>query len=185
MTPLVARSNETVRMSSYLSERTIQPGTDNTGIPSENDLCQCLRKILLQDEWVVTEQPDDLLHIFGRYGLRPDAKIENTRTHKVLYLEVKYQGPRGNAEERAGKLFTHHFVEWCKTVTRMPYHAYAIIFTGNLATDRRYVEKFKFFYDEDEYLCWDGNANTLETFIRHIIEQDAMDALEDTDDNAT
>lgn len=134
--------------------------------------------MLPADDWEVTLQPDELLHVFGTYGLRPDAKIRNRHTDKVFYFETKFQGPRGNAEERAAKLFTRRFVEFFKVVTGMPYHAYAVVFMGNLATDKRYTNKFPYLYYSDEYCCWQGKSNiyTLQDFVwNRVIRKNRME----------
>lgn len=118
-------------MSDSLSARKTHLGTRNTGITTEDILYTSLCKVLNKREWEVQKQPLELIHIFdGEYGLKPDASIRNLRTGKVMYFEAKYQGNQGDADERAGKLFTHHFVDWLKTITGMDYHAYRLIFTG-------------------------------------------------------
>lgn len=110
-------------MSAVLSSRAVQPGTINTGRPHELDAfmamadalgIDCLNgnmPVLENAIWQVTYQPSELRHCFGRYGLMPDIRLLNKQTSRLMYFEVKFQGKHGNAEERAGKLFTHHFVD--------------------------------------------------------------------------
>lgn len=130
------------KMSDALSNRTIQPGTTNTGTDSETSLYAELIKFLPEDHWEVCDHPQELTKIFGTYGIVPDASIRNKKTGRIMYFETKYQGPKGNAEERAGKLFTHHFVNYLKSITGMPYHAYRLIMTGSLATDKSSLLRF-------------------------------------------
>lgn len=172
---------EATPQSRTLSQRTAQLGTINTGKPAEQELYEALKSILDEDDYEIISQPKDLLHIFGTYGLKPDIKIRNKHTGKIFYLETKYQGPRVNAEERATKLFTHRFVEFFSVVTGMPYHAYAIIFMGNLATDTRYTSKFPYFYDKNEYCCWKGldDIYTLQDFIKNqVIKYNHIDCTD-------
>jgi hypothetical protein len=164
-------------MSSVLSSRAVQPGTINTGRPHELDVfiamadaldidCHCANTHVLENAiWQVTYQPSELRHCFGKYGLMPDIRLLNKQTNRVMYFEVKFQGHHGNAEERAGKLFTHHFVDWFMGKTGMPYHAYRLIFTGALATDAKYTDKFQYLYDSDEYLCWDGSTSQMREYL--------------------
>lgn len=55
--------------------------------------------------------------------------------------------------------------------TGMPYHAYRLIFTGALATDARYTDKFQYLYDADEYLCWDRSTPQMRKYLDMLRER--------------
>lgn len=75
------------KMSDALSNRTIQPGTTNTGTDSETSLYAELIKFLPEDHWEVCDHPQELTKIFGTYGIVPDASIENI-TVIICWLKV-------------------------------------------------------------------------------------------------
>lgn len=159
--------------SKKLSERAKQPGHDRTFRESEENFVSALRKILDPQEWEVVDHPRDLARIFGdRFGVVPEASITYRPNGRVVYFEVKKQGPSGNADERACK---HHTVEFYKTlhsVTGYDYHPFVTIMCQNLATDERYTLKHPYFFEEDHYLLWvDYDLDILADFLARISDK--------------
>jgi hypothetical protein len=153
-----------------LSERTRQPGHDQTFVESEEKFITVAKKFLPSTKYGVTDHPDDLRHIFidsaGSLGIVPEASITNLRTGRKFFVEVKKQGPQGNADERACK---HHTIAFAKCLNNKygySYHPFVTIFCANLATDRRYTLKAQYFFEPDNYLLWrDYDEDLIATFL--------------------
>lgn len=159
--------------SEKLSARVKQPGHDRTFEASEANFVDALR-IILPDgaAYRIDPKPRDLSKILGgRYGVVPEASIEYIPTGHKMYFEVKKQGARGNAEERACK---HHTVQFYKTLrehTGYSYHAYATIMCESLATDDRYTLKHPYFFERHHYFEWiDYKIDPLRVYIEGIVE---------------
>ena len=108
-------------------------------------------------------------------GLQPEEEILHTPSGRRLFFEVKNQGPRGNAEERAFRHHTLPFEQRLRAIYGIDYHPYFTIFTGNLATDDRYILKFRHHIDRDHYFLWkDYNSaegqDEMERFLERIIK---------------
>jgi len=169
--------------SARLSARQRQPGHDRTFLRSERNFVDALRAILPEDRYEVTPNPRDLLRIFASeeglrdLGIDPEASIRSRQTGRVMYFEVKKQGPAGNAYERA---FKHHTVQFYKTLqlfTGMPYHAYCTVFCENLATDPGYTTKIKYLVEPGHYFLWVGyDLDALAGFIINEICMKFLDA---------
>ncbi len=144
--------------SNKLSKRKKQPGHDRTFITSEVNFITVANKILDPSEYLVTDKPDDLRHIFtdseGGMGIVPEASITNLGTGRKFFVEVKKQGPRGNADERACKHHTVTFSKFLKQKYGYSFHPFVTIFCANLATDRRYTLKAPYFFEPDNYFLW-------------------------------
>jgi len=99
-------------------------------------------------------------------GILPEASIRNRTTGNVMYFEVKKQGPRGNAEERACKHHTVQFYKTLKAFTGRSYHAYCTIFCESLAVQPRYTQKISYLIEPGHYFLWiDYNPDLLRRFI--------------------
>lgn len=156
-----------------LSARLRQPGHDRTFTTSETNFVVALKLILPEERYEITDHPRDLLRLFGlgagrELGIRPEASVRDLSTGRVMYFEVKKQGDAGNAEERAFKHHTVQFYKTLQTVTQMPYHAYCTIFCESLATNPRYITKFKFLIEPGHYFLWAGYE--LEPLRRFILD---------------
>lgn len=159
--------------SAKLSARTRQPGHDRTFRESETTFIAALGELLDPAVWKVDDHPRDLARMIdGRYGVIPEASIRHRETGRVFYFEVKKQGPSGNAEERACK---HHTIEFYRRLaahTGMPYHCFATIMCGNLASDPRYTVKHPYFFEADNYFCWQGyDLDSLADYLDMLIER--------------
>ena len=146
--------------SKRLSKRKKQPGHDRTFEAREARVSACLRELLNPEEFQVEDKPRDLAGLFPRigggrpYGVVPEASIISVRSGRKLFFEVKKQGLRGNADERACK---HHTVEFYATLhARFGYdfHPFFTVFCEHLATDKRYLSKHPYFFASDQYFCW-------------------------------
>lgn len=153
-----------------LSERLKQPGHDRTFLKSERDFVKAA-KLILEPAFVVTPNPPDLKRIFHSdaresLGINPEASIMSPRTKRLFFVEVKKQGPAGNAEERAAK---HHTVQFYNTLANTygyKYHPYVTVFCDSLATMSRYTTKFPYLYEPNQYFLWvDYDVTRLRTFL--------------------
>jgi hypothetical protein len=149
--------------SERLSARLKQPGHDRTFETSEANFIQAARNCLDPNKYEVVASPSDLVRIFeqldgGRaLGVQPEAAIISKANGRRFFVEVKKQGDRGNAEERACK---HHTVQFYKTPAALypgyGFHPYVTVFCESLATNPRYTSKFKYLYEPDHYFLWKG-----------------------------
>jgi hypothetical protein len=143
-----------------LSRRAIQPGNIRTFIKSEDAFHAVASRFDGGDGLRVVRNPDRLKRFYRdegedhNLGLRPEEEIFHVPTGRPLFFEVKNQGPRGNAEERAYRHHTEVFSRRLKDCFGLDYHPYFTIFTGNLATDPRYTLKFRFHILSTHYFLW-------------------------------
>lgn len=156
--------------SERLSQRSRQPGHDRTFRTSEQNFVRALGEILDPMEWLVVDHPRDLARMFaGRYGVVPEASITYKPTGRVMYFEVKKQGPAGNADERAAKHHTVQFYKELHAVTGLDYHPFVTVMCESLATLERYTIKHPYFFEPDHYFCWvDYDLDQLADFVSHI-----------------
>lgn len=147
--------------SQRLSERLIQPGHDQSYKESERNFIEVARRCLDPSTYTIEENPRDLLKLFPPsliherpLGVQPEAKIENIQSRRCLFVEVKKQGDRGNAEERACK---HHTVQFYRTLNKRygyDYHPFITIMCEALATNPRYTRKSPYFFEPLQYFNW-------------------------------
>jgi hypothetical protein len=96
--------------SAKLSARAKQPGHDQTFRVSEANFVLAAQRCLDPNVYDVVPRPKDLGALFpsngkGRdWGVQPEAAIVRRDNGRRFFVEVKKQGPIGNAEERACKL---------------------------------------------------------------------------------
>lgn len=144
--------------SKKLSERLRQPGHDQTFRTSETNFLKAARACLSGD-YDVIDKPRELSRCFSEeaetaLGLQPEAAIVSKKTQRRFFVEVKKQGDRGNAEERALK---HHTVEFYKLMNRLygyDYHPYVTIWCESLANLERYTRKANYLFEKDQYFLW-------------------------------
>ena len=158
--------------SEKLSNRAKQPGHDQTFRVSEANFVERARECLDPSLYEVQPNPLDLKFCFasredGRLGLDPEASITSKVTGRKFFVEVKKQGPRGNAEERACKHHTVQFYKLMKEKYGYDYHPYVTICCENLAVDRRYTAKFAHLFEPDNYFLWkDYDRDLLCSYLR-------------------
>jgi hypothetical protein len=153
--------------SEKLSARAKQPGHDQTFRASETHFIDAARTILDHDRYEVVNQPRELRDLFGpRSGVQPEAAIISKETGRRFFVEVKKQGDRGNAEERACK---HHTVQFYKCLHERfgySYHPYVTILCEALAVNPRYTEKAVHYFEPGHYVLWvDYNPRILADFL--------------------
>jgi len=157
--------------SARLSARSRQPGHDQTFRESESNFIEAAQSILPSNTYRVVDHPADLRSIFtdrdGSLGVVPEASIENIKTGRKFFVEVKKQGPAGNAEERA---FKHHTVQFYKVLHEIygyDFHPFVTVWCENLATDRKYVLKAGYLFEPDNYFLWRNyDIGLLRTYLR-------------------
>jgi hypothetical protein len=165
--------------SDRLSRRAKQPGHDRTFVTSETNFADAARRCLDPELYEVQGHPRDLVGIFPAslagerdLGVVPEASVTSKRTGRKLFIEVKKQGPRGNAEERACK---HHTVQFYKTlhaIYNYDYHPLVTIFCESLATDPRYTRKAQFLFEKNQYFNWvEYDLDSLCEFLRGRCEE--------------
>lgn len=144
-----------------LRNRATQPGDVHTWRPSETASVAAMQ-LLLGARYDVEFKPKDLRDFYHdgsdgetALGIEPEAKITDTVTGRYIYVEVKRQGPQGNAEERAYKHHSSVFEERLQERTRLPYHAFVTVFCEELASMRRYTAKYPSHIRGGWYLCWE------------------------------
>lgn len=125
-----------------LSGRFRQPGDDKSFVRSEVGFARAARAILPAN-YEVVEKPRDLADLFGAYGVVPEAKITSRDTGRFVFVEVKKQGERGNAEERAYKHYAPGFYRLLAERYGFGYHPFVTVFCEHLAADPRYTEKIR------------------------------------------
>lgn len=157
--------------SKKLSARTKQPGHDVTYRKSEMEFIRVAKHTLDPGKYKVVDHPRDLDDIFtdeeGSLGVVPEAAIINIKNGKRIFVEVKKQGPKGNAEERAYKHHTVEFYRLLKTAFGYDYHPFITVFCENLATDRKYTLKIKNLIEKDNYVLWVSyDQNLLGRFLQ-------------------
>lgn len=153
--------------SEKLSARLKQPGDDRTFLTSEKNFISAATACLDPDTYDVVANPKELLRIFDRVGggrglgVDPEAAVISKGTGRRFFVEVKKQGPGGNAYERA---FKHHTVQFYKTLKAIygyDYHPFITVFCENLATDDHYTTKFIYLVEPDNYFLWNGYDQAL------------------------
>ena len=157
--------------SERLSARSRQPGHDKSFRASEENFITAAQSVLPSSKYRVVDHPSDLRSIFtdssGSLGVVPEASIENISTGRKFFVEVKKQGPAGNAEERA---FKHHTVQFYKVLHEIygsDYHPFITVWCENLATDRKYVLKAGYLFEPDNYFLWPNyDIDLLRTYLR-------------------
>lgn len=147
--------------SARLSQRSKQPGHDRTFVTSETNFIVAARHCLDPTRYNVVDHPTDLKRIFPAslagerdLGVVPEASITSLSTGRKFFVEVKKQGPAGNAEERASKHHTVQFYETLKAEFGYPYHPFVTIFCESLATLPRYTRKAEYLFEDGQYFNW-------------------------------
>lgn len=160
--------------SEKLSNREKQPGHDQTYRESEGNFIEVVREHFDDEIYEVLEQPRELLDLFPKalsddrvLGIQPEAVIINRETQRRIFFEVKKQGDRGNAEERACK---HHTVAFYRTLRERfgyDYHPFVTVFCEALAINPRYTRKIPFYFEQDQYFLWeDYDPEILVNFLK-------------------
>ena len=103
-----------------------------------------------------------------RHGIFPDCSIQNTRTQKTIYVELKRQDGwvegrsrsdgRGNAHERLCKYFTPGLMRLFRQTggIQEPNLPFWIVFQGDITRDPCRVREITFWFDtfKANYFFW-------------------------------
>lgn len=160
--------------SEKLSKREKQPGHDQTYRESEGNFILVARQCLDAAIYDIVEQPRELRDLFPKalcddrvLGIQPEAVIINRETSRRIFFEVKKQGDRGNAEERACKHHTVAFYDTLHDRFGYDYHPFITIFCESLAINPRYTRKIPFYFKKNHYFLWDDyDPNLLAGFLK-------------------
>lgn len=120
-----------------------------------------------------------------KWGIAPDFAIENTRTKKVLFGEIKRQdgwvedkkpkAGRGNVHERLCKLFAPGLIKACREIggiTGEEILPFWVVFEGDITRDPKRNREIAFWFDtySSNYFMWRPNMSEKE-LIRHFEEK--------------
>lgn len=118
------------------------------------------------------------------WGVSPDFAIENTKTKKILFGEIKRQdgwvegkapsAGRGNAHERLCKLFTpgllkkYREISGIKDTNILPFW---VVFEGDITRDPKRVREITFWFDKykNNFFMWRPKMTGVE--LLHHFEQ--------------
>lgn len=192
-----------------LSERSIwQDESGAKANVAEQNLYEVLRNAFKGTEYVLHEKPKHLKKLYAQvdlpesvlsviynpdldyenieWGVSPDFAIENLRTGKILFGEIKRQdgwveglnpsAGRGNAHERLCKLFTPGLINEYRRVGGInspEILPFWVVFEGNITRDPKRVREIMFWFNgySANYFMWrpgqNGNA-LVEHFNRYL-----------------
>ena len=115
------------------------------------------------------------------HGVHPDFAIDNTKTKKTLYIEVKRQdgwiegkhpsAGRGNAHERSCKFFTPGLLKILKKQGRLGNNVlpFWVVFQGDIARDPKRVREITCWYAEysAHFFMW-SNSTSDKLLVKHF-----------------
>jgi len=124
------------------------------------------------------------------HGVIPDFAIDNTRTGKTIYVEVKRQdgwvegkqrkAGRGNAHERSNKFFTPGLLKLLREKGGLGEDVlpFWVVFQGDIARDPKRVREIHFWYGEHSahFFLWCNSAdaesiiNHFNTRLKHLLD---------------
>jgi len=124
------------------------------------------------------------------HGVIPDFAIDNTKTNKTLYVEVKRQdgwvegkerkAGRGNAHERSNKFFTPGLMKLLREKGGLGDDVipFWVVFQGDIARDPKRVREIHFWYGDhsNHFFLWcnsaDGESviNHFNTKLKHLLD---------------
>ena len=119
------------------------------------------------------------------HGIIPDYAIDNVKTKKTIYTEVKSQDGwvegkkrkdgRGNVHERSNKYFTPGLQRILREKGNIPEDVlpFWVVFQGDIARDPKRVREISLWYEgiESHFLLWHDATNPeqmLSHFEKHI-----------------
>jgi type II restriction enzyme MunI len=135
-------------------------------------------KVVLSDETRAAIYSPDETWV---HGMAPDYAIDNTKTGKILYVEVKRQdgwvegktrsAGRGNAHERSNKLFTPGLMKLMREHGKISADAlpFWVVFQGDIARDPKRVREITFWYGgyEAHFFLW-SDSTDAQAVINHF-----------------
>ena len=171
---------------------------------AEKNLYAAFYKHFAGSEYILHEKPTHLKNLYAsvklsddvlkqiynpdidlentKWGVSPDFAIENTRTHKILFGEIKRQdgwvegkdpsAGRGNAHERLCKLFTPGLQKEYRKVghiTSPEILPFWVVFQGDITRDPKRNREVAFWFDkyDKNYFMWRPTMDETE-LIEHF-----------------
>ena len=135
-------------------------------------------KIILNDDTLAAiYNPDET----WTHGIILDYAIDNLKTKKTLYVEVKRQdgwvegklrkAGRGNAHERSNKLFTPGLLKLMREYGKLGEDVlpFWVVFQGDIARDPKRVREIHFWYGDSpaNFFLWSNPADK-KSLINHF-----------------
>lgn len=161
---------------------------------AEKNLYIAFKKHFEGSEYVLHEKPTHLKNLYAqvhlpdyvisqiynpplviettKWGVSPDFAIENTRTGKILFGEIKRQdgwvegkspsAGRGNAHERLGKLFSPGLLKAYREIGHIQDPCilpFWVVFEGDITRAPKRNREISFWFDEYDknYFMWRPN----------------------------
>ena len=154
-------------------------------------------------DFQIRPRPDDFKHIYEnvqlpavlrgqvyvpdrkyRHGVVPDYAIDNVKTRKTLYVEVKRQDGwvegkepkdgRGNVHERSCKFFTPGLLKVLRNRGKLGDNVlpFWVVFLGDIARDPKRTREVTLWYEgvEDHYFMWTKTSDS-KPLVRHFNER--------------
>ena len=136
-----------------------QDEANKRGSESETSFSGVMKQYFIGSDFSIEDGPRDLAGIYGRKrGIRPDHAIRNRKNRKAVYVEVKRQGAKGNAHERACKYMMPGILSSAREASHQPDHVIPIwwIFTDGIAIDECYQRQIMHWFRgiEGNVLLW-------------------------------
>lgn len=169
-----------------------------------------LKEFKNSGEFILRKNPKEFAHIYekvkldketeraifhpGRkwhHGIKIDFAIENKKTGKTLYVEVKRQdgwveekspsAGRGNAHERSSKFFAPGLIKILRQYGRLGNNVlpFWVVFAGDIARDPKRVREITFWYNDfpNHFFMWmyPDEKPLIEHFntkLKHLLEQE-------------
>lgn len=161
---------------------------------AELNLYEAFRKHFENTEYILHKKPKHLKNLYSlvvlpdsvlnqiynpsitlkktKWGVSPDFAIENTKSHKILFGEIKRQdgwvegkkpsAGRGNAHERLCKLFTPGLLKAYRDIGNIHSNAilpFWVVFQGDITRDPKRNREVAFWFDnyDKNYFMWRPN----------------------------
>ena len=158
---------------------------------AEQDFYVVFRKKFKNTNYILHEKPKQLKNLYAqvelsrkvlneihspsidlsavKWGLEPDFSIENTKTKKTLFGEIKRQdgwvegkdpsAGRGNAHERACKWFAPGLIKAARKASGIDSQdilPFWIVFQGDITRDPKRVREITLWFDKyrDNFFMW-------------------------------
>lgn len=152
-------------------------GTEYRLLKKPTHLKSLYSQVVLPDETLeqIFTPPIDVSS--AKWGVSPDFAIENTRTRKILFGEIKRQdgwvegkqpsAGRGNVHERLCKLFTPGLLKAYRRIGHIMDPAilpFWVVFEGDITRDPKRVREITFWFDKYKanFFMWRPNHTGTE-----------------------
>ena len=176
---------------------------------AERNFCDILTKEFEGTDYGIRSKPKEFKDIYSKvalgddvlaciycpdetwvHGIIPDYAIDNRKTGKTLYVEVKRQdgwvegkerkAGRGNAHERSNKLFTPGLLKLLREKGGLGADVlpFWVVFQGDIARDPKRVREITLWYGDysSHFFMWsdstDGQAviNHFNNRLKHLLD---------------